>query len=207
MKLLLLFLFTTSTIASEYTDFSLKRSDPENKGVFWGPLASFILPGANQWYEGQYAQARMYSGIALGGIFLAGSAGLTDEDLESMEEEGFDDSEDEKFRRYQLGGQIYQVAGGLSAYASFQSTVKYRKEKGEYGFIKKQETVQEIMAAPFDFSYLKRKTTYVPLATLLGLVLLSDGISTGEFGSSDAIYAGAFSYNAGTHEEGCFVVG
>ena len=104
-----------------------------------------------------------------------------------------------------MGNQIYGVAGSFSAYASFQSSVKYRKETlGEYKFIKKQETVDELLMAPFDFSFLKRKTTYIPLSIIAGLVVLGDGISSGNLSFSDGLYSSAYSFNAGTHEEAMF---
>jgi membrane protease YdiL (CAAX protease family) len=206
LKFIALLLFLSTTAFAEYRpfDFDLKSQNPQEKGIFWGPFFSFLLPGVNQWYEGQYDQATFYSGVGLLGYAVAATSGIKKEDLEKRSEGGFDDNESDRFRQYALGGQIYQVAGGLSAYASFQSSVKYRKEKGEYAFIEKQESVDELLLAPFDFSYLKRPTTYWPLGGLLGLMILARESNLSKFSGSDAFYTGAYSYNAGTHEEAMF---
>lgn len=212
MKIILIFIFLFSSIASaqdkekaKVWDFSLKREKPEEKGVFWGPMFSVLMPGVNQAWEKQWAQAGLYAGIGFLGSQVMFSSNITEEELKEVEEDGFNDTEFDKYRQYQLGAQIYSVAGSLSAYASFQSSVKYRKEKlGEYEFIKKQETVDEILTAPFEFSFIKRKTTWIPLSVIAGLVVLSDGMSMGNFQGSDAFYTSAYSYNAGTSEEAMF---
>lgn len=208
--LCLILIFSSLAFAKEQDkakiwDLTLKSEKPQEKGIFWGPFFSMILPGANQWWEKQWAQAGFYTGLGALGSQVMMSSGITEEELKEIEDEGFNDSEFDKYRQYQLGGQIYSVAGSLSAYASFQSSVKYRKEAlGEYEFIEKQETVDEILLAPLDFSFLKRKTTWIPLTVIAGLVVASDGMSLGNFQGSDAFYSGAYSYNAGTHEEAMF---
>lgn len=213
-KFLIALLFITSVCnvhassglkADEVWSFDLKRVDPENKSVFWGPMLSFVLPGVNQWWEDQWSQGALYSGLGLIGIETVRGANLSQDELKEIEKDGFNDSENDKFRQYKLGNQIYMAAGSFSAYASFQSSVKYRKEMlGEYEFIKKQETVKEILLAPFDFSFLKRKTTYFPLLLIGSLMAAGEGASLGNFQGADAFYTSAYSYGAGTNEEALF---
>jgi membrane protease YdiL (CAAX protease family) len=194
-----------ATTKASVWDFSLKRKNPEEKGVFWGPFFNLLLPGVNQWWEDQWPQAFLYSGLGVVGVTLMNTSGITQEEIDKIEEDGFSDSENDNFRQLQYGAQIYSAAASYSAYASFQSSVKYRKEKlGEYKFIHKQETVDEILLAPFEFSFLKRKTTWIPMAIIGGLVALSDGMSMGNFQGADAFYSAGYSYNAGTHEEAMF---
>lgn len=199
------FAFTNESKKLKVWDFSLERTSPEKKDVFWGPFLSVLIPGVNQAWEKQWSQAGLYFGLGFVGSQVMFSAEITQEELDEVAEEGFNDTEFDKFRQYQLGAQIYSVAGSLSAYASFQSSVKYRKEVlGEYKFIKKQETVDEILLAPLDFSFLKRKTTWIPLTLIASLVVASDGMSMDNFQGSDAFYSGAYSYNAGVGEEAMF---
>lgn len=206
---LFIFLLSTLTFASEEKskvwDFSLNGEQPEEKGIFWGPASNLLLPGLNQWWEGQWSAASFYSGFGFAGMTVMRNSNISAEELKQVKKNGFNDSEFDKYRQYSLGAQIFSAAGSFSAYASFQSSVKYRKEKlGEYKFIKKQDSVDEILLAPFDFSFLKRKTTWIPLALIAGMVAAGDGASMGNFSNSDAFYSGAFSYNAGTNEEAMF---
>lgn len=185
----------------EIFKFDLEPKYQVNKGDFWGPFCSMLLPGCNQWWHGQRSQGMFYSSWALTGMLVMGTSNF---DYESQEE-GFDITEDNDFRAYQLGAQIYSAAGGMSAYAAFRSTVKYKQENGfDYQFIKRNETVDELLLAPFEFKFLKRSSTYTPLAVLLGLIALGGDVSTANLSASDAYYTSAYSYNAGTYEEAIF---
>lgn len=193
MKLSLIFIVLMASFAvnGSVFDLDLERENPEEKGVFWGPLFSFILPGSNQFYESQNEQGMLYTGIGSASLILSSSIKL------DLDDEDYSVKRDFKG----LTTQYYLVAGGLSAYASFQSSVKYKKEiLGEYKFIEKQETVDEILTAPFEFKYFKRSTTYVPLI----LVSLLTTPSFKGLNSSNVFLTGARSYNAGVWEEAAY---
>lgn len=207
-------------------------SEPDRpRSVFWMPLVSFLLPGFDQWWEGQSTSAALYTGAALGGLTYAEtvraadnvetnpdkkkkddttSTGETSESQEEEEDETALDSKDVALRKYTLGYLVYQGAGGLSAYHAFRTAVRTRKAKGQYDFLKYEETPLDILAAPFHFQYLARPTTYIPLgigAALAYLILGSDPPEHYErtgLTSADWFFTGAFSFNAGTHEEAMF---
>ena len=166
-----------------------------------GPALSFLIPGLDQWIEGQYSSALFYSGFALLGAGLAIGASL-----ESDNSIGSDFLSGDRQRRFFYGLQLYSWAGGLSGYQSFRSTVN-SMGNSKYDFLKSQdESVSDILGAPFRFSYLKRWTTIIPVsaAILASIALTSLSDQKGHFTGEDGFYSLAYSYNAGTYEEAVF---
>lgn len=204
-KLLFLLLFTAINAQAKIFDLELAREKPQDKSLVWGPLFSFVLPGADQYYEKQYSSAFLYSSVALLGLNLSSSANYT-EDIEG-EPDKFNTTENNEYRKKQWGNQLYMSAGVLSAFHSYRSTVKYKKKFfGAFDFLPEQ-TNQDLLKAPFEFKYLKRKTTYLPLLTISGLVLLlprQQGLATANLSISDAFFSSAYSFNAGVSEEALF---
>ena len=189
------------------------------------PAFSFLLPGLDQWWEGQYAYGGIYTGVALGGvtyamtIAAAHAEAAAEEDVEAggvdqtgneEEDDSPIDEKDVTLRKVTLGLLAYQGSGGMSAYHSFRTAVRTRKSRGQYEFLAKEESPGEVMLAPLRFDYLTRPTTIVPLAivgALAGLILAGgpgEGYEDSAFTGADAFFATAFSYNAGTHEEAMF---
>ncbi len=167
---------------------------------------SVLLPGFDQWWENQNTQALLYSGSAIFGLGLAANAYAALENTPTSDLT----SRDDRVRSYMLGNQIYMSAGSFSAYHSFRSAVRTRQPLGQFGFLKKEETTDELLLAPFRFSFVKRPTTYIPIigvALLAGLQLSNQtngAFENNGFNVSDAGFAGGFSYLAGTHEEALF---
>ena len=212
----------------ESSVYSLRRSPDRPRSVFWMPLVSFLLPGFDQWWEGQYLSAAAYSGVAMGGLVYAQSVAAADnlvtdskkrkenaanEQSESQEKEATDtslDSKDVALRKYTLGTLVYQGAGGMSAYHAFRTAVRSRKALGQYEFLKYEETPLDVLTAPFHFEYLSRPTTFIPLgigAALAYLMAVSEppkDLEKSRLSSADWFFTGAYSYNAGTHEEAMF---
>lgn len=227
-KLLLLFFYShlSSALNAQNQEkdpftFDLELRPHEPRSYVIAPLISFILPGFDQWYENQYTAAMTYSGIAFLGIQYGShhylSAGKSAEQREKrFKELGSDPfAKDFNFRSYRLGNQIFQSMGGLSSYHSFRSAAKTHESLGKFKFLAhSDETVPQILMAPFDFSYLSRPTTFVPLIVGLGLafkdqllpvsVLKSAGIKKSPLQADDLFFSSAFSFNAGTHEEAMF---
>ena len=134
-----------------------------------------------------------------------GIASTANSDIED-DQSSFIDTENDELRREQYGLQLYMTAGGLSAYHSYRSAIKYRKDFGQFNFLP-EEQVDDLLKAPFEVSFLKRKTTYLPLLLVTGIVLLDsgyDGIATQNFSSSDAFFTAGYSFNAGVNEEAIF---
>jgi membrane protease YdiL (CAAX protease family) len=195
--------------------------DPDRaRSDIGAPLLSFVLPGFDQWYEGQTDAAVIYTVTALGGLVYAANildanpqpepeptAAGTEEEKEENETI---DSKDNTQRKYVLGNLLYQGSGGFSAYHSFRSAVRTRQPRGQYEFLTQEETPLELLAAPFDFSYLGRSTTLIPLGIIGALSYLTlssepaDDLEKDTFTGADAFFTGAYSLNAGTHEEAMF---
>ncbi|MCX6127041.1 MAG: hypothetical protein NTV34_20145, partial [Proteobacteria bacterium] len=126
------------------------------------PISSLLLPGLGQWIGGNYEHGAVYSGLALGGIRYSQLA---------RDQSKLDDKEllnptrsDTAGRKYLIGLQTYQSMGGFSLYHSFRSAVSLRKPDHQYQFLTQLERPLDLAIAPFDFRYLKRTSTWVPLA-------------------------------------------
>lgn len=211
-----------------HSPFRRRYEDGTRNSDFWVPAFSLLLPGLGQWVNGQHAYGAIYTTIALGGYSYAAAlaaerreriererqeqyerTGTTPTDAESDKETRLD-NKDNELRRITLGGLVAQGAGGFSAYHAFRTAVRTRRPGGQYQFLRYEETPGDLLLAPFDFSYMKRRTTFIPLAIGAALMAWSfsdnppEGYARDQFGGDDAFFTGAYSYNAGTHEEAFF---
>ncbi len=198
--------------------FRLIRERDRPRDYVLSPLVSFLFPGFDQWYEGQYTYAAAYTGTAVASLVYAdlhkdALRRQSDRNAElrrqNLPEETAITSEDTGVRKYTLGALLYQGAGGMSAYHSFRSAVPTHQLAGNFRFLKAQETPGEVLLAPFRFDFLTRATTLVPLGIAAGLHLMTvsseiEGIKRDSLSSADVFFAGAYSYNAGVHEEAVF---
>ncbi len=192
--------------------FSLDlRKEPERpRNYILPPLISFVLPGFDQWAEGQQEAGFTYSSLGVTGLVVGSSAWyrFNNRGVRGATEIEISDRDNE-VRQYLLGVQLYSAAGSLSAYHSFRSAVRTRQAQGQFAFLSQEESVDEILKSPFRFSYLRRPTTYYPL--LLGTAAVGviwaghkSLFTRNQFNFADAFYSGSFSYLAGTHEEALF---
>lgn len=214
---------------SNTTMFSVRSRPEKPRSAFWFPLLCFGIPGLDQWIEGQWLPAAAYSGIAAAGYayadYVQRSNGVyehervhrisvaNDEPIpDDLEDKSLHDSKNSTLRKVALASQVAQWSGGMSTYHSFRTAVRTRKQLGEYAFLEYEETPWDLMAAPFRIQYLLRATTLIPLAIIGGLSALNlsqpdsedSDLKKDRLSSEDGFYAGAFSYNAGTHEEAVF---
>lgn len=174
------------------------------RNTWWSPMVSLLLPGFDQWWEGQYAAAGVYTGVALGGSALASSA-QRGSDQNTAEIDDIDEFTDRQ-RQLAYGLQLYQTAGSLSAYHSFRTAVETRKNYGQYKFLTTRETSKELILAPFQLEFLTRPSTWVPLLVISGIAyfdLRRDTIKQDLVGK-DLLFASGISYNAGVGEEALF---
>lgn len=207
--------------------FAVGRKPEKARSAFWFPALSFFLPGLDQWWEGQWGPALAYTGTAAASYayvdLVRRRSGLYERErrrrvaLERGDPAPTDDgaaldSKDALTRKISLAAQVSQWAGGMSTYHSFRTSVRTRRPDGEYEFLGSEETPWDIMLSPFRFDYVVRPTTFIPLAIISGLSLISQrqpvddasGLERSELTGEDAFYSGGFSYNAGTHEEAVF---
>jgi membrane protease YdiL (CAAX protease family) len=171
------------------------------------PFISLILPGAGQLYRKQLISGTSYATVGLAGAYYSERASR---DFKLSEKESLDiSSQNTAVRKYILGLQVYQASGGMSAYHSFRSAVWQRQKFDQYRFLGGGETPLEILKAPFNFSYLTRSSTYIPLlvgGSLSWYLATHPGsdFTRRPVGKEDVLFSSAFSYGAGTHEEAVF---
>lgn len=189
----------------EYDPFSFQLQNPNSpRNTFWPQVGSFLLPGFDQWWEGQRGAALMYTGLALGGIEVMAHASIQQVDGSSVANQLTNG--DEGLRQYLLGNKIYETAGELSLYHSFRSAVRTRQLNGDYRFLPaaSEETPDQLLKAPFHFQYLQCPTTFIPIGLALLAVGLDSSLGQHQILASDGFYASTMSYTAGVGEEALF---
>lgn len=198
----LFFLIPASFLIAKPPTVAQTYKEPQYKlGIFWPALTSMILPGFDQYWEGEYGAGASYSSLFMAGAFIA-AANPKEVTLDETDEDG-----GIQFGYYDVGTSMMNSAGLLSAYHSFKTAVKSRKS--DFYFIKNEDSFADLLTAPFDFSFLSRPSTYVPLGII--------GITAGAFLSSldkeqrassplgeRVISTFAISYGAGVGEEAAF---
>jgi membrane protease YdiL (CAAX protease family) len=188
---------------------AMKRPGKRRGSAVWFPLLSYVAPGIGQFLNGQSGAGFVYSGVATLGLGSAVSAAVRLSDDPRYSEASSDiDSFDPLVRQFTWGLKTYDLAGSLSLYHSFQTTLLFRKQQGDFQFLPAQaETTDQLMLAPFDFSYLGRWSTLIPLALGAGFAVWSgatDDFDTRSLNTGDIAFAGGLSYNAGVGEEALF---
>lgn len=189
----------TSSFRNQYPHDSLRPRGG------WGPVFSFFLPGIDQFVEGQTAAGATYLTYGVSGVVIAMNR---NDALTSDPGQNDIGSRDNAVRQYMLGWQMYQTAGALSAYQAYRSTIQtYRESETGYGFIKSDDTTLDLAWAPFDFRFLARPTTFVPLGLLLAATVYAVNETSDAdryLSGSDYGYTAALSYQAGVSEEAIF---
>jgi hypothetical protein len=141
-------------------------------------MLSYILPGFDQFYEGQYSYALGYAGTA---AFGTGFALNNSKDLQI--DEGVNPLSARSLRPYLWGTQLWSLSGSLSAYQSFRSAAISRRNQGQFDFLRQHDEISDVLMAPLDFDFLQRPTTYIPL-----LVAASINFLTWEAAGSEPDY-------------------
>lgn len=172
--------------------FDPPNGDMSPRGFIVPPLLSFLIPGADQWVEGQIKPAALYMGGGMTGAILLTQAKKTTLD-----------------NRYKdFAWQVYFTAGSLSLYHSFRTALTTRIPKGEFTFMSSTpEKPSELLEAPIDLSYLGRWTTLLPLALGAGAFFFVTPTKSDETTSAsldDAFYASSVGYMTGIGEEAVF---
>ncbi|MCB0377698.1 MAG: CPBP family intramembrane metalloprotease [Bdellovibrionales bacterium] len=199
---------TSSWSRKAIFDLDSKNLNNPRKSIFWAPVASYLLPGINQYINDQNRAGALYSALAVTGLMTASQASQriqgrveNPRDIVNLEER------DSDVRAYLWGMKTYDLAGSLSLYHTFRTAVNFRKGRGDYSFLPEGERVDELMLAPFQFSFLTRWSTLIPLGIGLGLVIgvsANDDYNTRSLDGEDVLFTGAISYNAGVGEEALF---
>lgn len=188
----------------------MKIPGKTRSSAVWLPLASYFAPGLGQFLNGQSGAGFVYSGVGLLGLAIAASGAIEINNTYEENDPRLDDldSRDPAIRRYLWGMKTYDLAGSLSLYHTFHTTVKFRRQQGDFSFLPAEsETTDELMLAPFEFSNMSRWTTIIPLTIGLGLVIAvgaNDDYKTRQLNTGDVAFSTGISYNAGVGEEALF---
>ncbi len=200
-------------------DWYLLPREPHRPRNIWGsPAVSFVLPGFDQWWEGQYEAAALYSGSYILSAGLANHAESLFVNANTAKEAKFKLDEglathDNQLRNIYLFSQMKSLVGGVSLYHSFRSAVRTRPD--DFYFLGPEERLGDLFAAPFDLTYIQRPTTWIPLSVIAAMTVAqirsasreeaeAEGFRPVKLGGDDLAYGSAFSYNAGTYEEMIF---
>jgi membrane protease YdiL (CAAX protease family) len=217
MIALWLLLLGTSGVQAEESWFAPTRTPSEPQNLYWRPLVSFLLPGFDQYLQGHIGSGALYSSAWLGSsLWYLNRAEKLDETQERMRWESWSEQQRQDYinheelpRQATLASQYITAVGGLSAWHSFRTVVESHRPSGRFDFLREEETPMDLLAAPFQFSHLQRKTTWIPLLVAAGIGALvpnalDEDYQRDPYSSSDAFYASAISYNAGVSEEALF---
>jgi len=185
---------------------------PRPASVVLLPVVSVFIPGF-----GQLAHRDYLEGLAYGAAGVTGMVMLATSDYHgngSIDDILFDKP---GARQMFYGGGLYQGAAFLSAWDAFRSAVPVQQQtRGRFRFMpKEQESVSDLLLAPFKWEHLKRPSTWIPLGALAGVSAVgvsayradkagTPGLEWYEYRAGDAVFTGALSMNAGVSEEAVF---
>lgn len=214
---LLSLLLWIPAVCAEESWFTPAHRSEEPQNLYWRPLVSLLLPGFDQYLQGHTTSGLVYSSVWLGsGAWYANRAERLHEVQEEMQWDRWTEQQKNDYTNHEelprqatLALQYVTSVGAMSAWHSFRSVVETQKPLGRFEFLQQEETPMDLLTAPFQFEYLQRKTTWIPLLIAAGIGALSPNVLPEEYqrdpySSSDAAYASAISYNAGVSEEALF---
>src|SRR5690606_29908267 len=114
----------------------------KRRNLYFPPLASLVFPSFDQWWEGQHAAAGVYLGAWVTGVTLMTQAqqAISDSEHDRLfdRDQKFRDYTDVK-RQFAYGAQLTLFAGEMSAYHSFRTAMKTRKQDGQFTFLTTDE--------------------------------------------------------------------
>lgn len=181
----------------------------EKKSLFWIPTLSVILPGLGQGIDGENAKSVLLGGLGFSGILIAADGYRKEQNyLNGTGPADYNYYEDTQLQQ-RAGNSMYINAGFLSGWDNFNHRVKAYQAEGKFQFLPKEQSVSDLLKAPFHFSYMTRPTTWIPF--LLSMGLSYDYLINGDDRPDKIHYRGSdlatglyLSYNAGTGEEAYF---
>ena len=179
----------------------------EPRSIILFPVLTALVPGLGQAIDGQYLKSASLLGLTLSGVLIAEDA--------REKQKTFLESDSLRFHGYRdiqhavsVGSAMTKHAFGIALYDSFLNRVSDYHHVGKYQFLPEKQNLKSIHTAPFEFSYLSRPTTFIPL-------VVGFGLATSEFNRpsrpdhfelrvSDVAASTSISYVAGVSEEAMF---
>lgn len=197
----LISVFHSNARADEQINIEEKRS------IIWFPLATALVPGLGQAIDGEYKKSASLMGLSITGILIANEA--------HKKQKTFLESDSTRYHSYRdnaraelFGNSIYKHAAGVALYDSFLTRVPDYHRDGKYLFLPEKQNLESIHKAPFEFSYISRPTTFIPLVIGLGLGISDFNRSSRpdrfDLRASDVATSTYASYVAGVTEEAMF---
>jgi membrane protease YdiL (CAAX protease family) len=200
------------------TSWFTPADDPEvPRNLYWRPVVSLLLPGFDQYAQGHTQSGLVYSSVWAGSwIWYTDRARRLRNLREDMHWDQWTETQRMDYQQHEelprqttLAMQYITSVGAMSAWHSFRSGVETHRASGRFSFLEQEETPMDLLAAPFEFSHLKQKTTWIPLLIAAGIGALGpnfppEDYQRDRFSSADALYSSAISYNAGVAEEALF---
>ena len=136
-----------------------RAGDPE-----WTAFGSLLLPGLGQWINGDYVE-----GTAMFGIYAAAANryNLLTQEEAYIEPQDRDDEETHTIaiNRTTYAADLYgTILNTTSFYSSFAAYRDARRDKqGEYETKNPEESLGDLVLAPFDWEFLSRPSSFIPL--------------------------------------------
>ena len=143
-----------------------KKSKEEKKGVHLMPFLSLLLPGFDQYIANQMTYGLSYTSTALLGYRIS-----QNNSHKTMNISQNNQNEEYRYGLGTFGRKLQETAGSLSAYHSFKTRVRTRPY--DFPFLKNEDSISEILLAPFNFKFFKKSDIFIPLTSILVLRVLS----------------------------------
>lgn len=205
-KIIFLFIFFTGNLVIA-EDQIQNNPASEKRSIIFAPLLNAIIPGYTQLVDGESGKASIFFGAYLAGIFADSTA------RRNIKE--FNESDSKRYHWYRDNQRVEGISNALvkqaslvSLYDGFLTRVTDYQSDGQYLFLPKDQNLESIHKAPFNFQYMKRATTWVPflLAIGLGVSGFKESPSPNKFDMRpiDGLASTYQSYSAGVSEEAFF---
>ncbi len=197
-------LLTSVTFAAANDPFPeyAQQNPSKRPSIFWKQFGSYFLPGLGQYIDGQPTYGAAYTTSAVLGLSLVNA---TKTEVKKEKDRAPGEPREDNFGYAILGYKMYDTAGSFSAYQSFRSAVRSRKD--DFSFLSKEESLTSIALAPFDFDHAMHPRVFIPLVLASVAAAFSRDMSDVTFTQP---YAERFvstlgvSYGAGIGEEAIF---
>lgn len=188
IALSLLLLGTPGLQAAE-SWFAPDPMSDEPRNFYWRPIVSLFLPGFDQYLQGHTGSGALYTTAWLGAnLWYADRADKLKDRQDAMNwdswsemQQGDYTNHEELPRQTALASQYITAVGALSAWHSFRMGVETQRASGRFEFLKEEETPMDLLTAPFQFSFLQRKTTWIPLVVAAGFGALVPNALTDDY--------------------------
>ncbi len=171
------------------------------------PALSYFFPGLGSFLEKDYTRGLTFLSYGVTGYSVSLLSQQRIDDFEKSNSTHYHHYRDLQ-RERQIGASMLGHSMMLSLYDSFSSRAVKSKADGKYLFLPESQSTESVLKAPFEFSFLRRWTTFVPftLAILVGYNEFSEDPRPENFDLRpiDGAASSYFSYVAGTGEEAFF---